>query len=225
MKNEIIELFETISSKLGTYYSDEEIVEDFQKNLSELVERYKELDLKPVHKPTSDVLIQVGKELILKDQIGKLPKLLHFIRLGYSCIVDFTEMQRPLKPMIRAYVVACALLLVLGLMIHPIIPVLFAAPAYFGYGGLCRRDLRTTILGGAVMPVSMFVGMFIFGMAVNLVQMHKYGEMVATLSGIYHMAEPTMNIIIIVSSILGAIMMSASLFCLYYLLRFRKMFV
>lgn len=222
---DIAALYDEVTGKLEANGYKGRALKAFQDNLQDLAEKYRGLSFEEKHQAAYETLVRVGRELIDKERIGKNDKLMHFIRLGYSCIKDVTEKPRPQKDMARAYIVSCALFLPMTLIVHWVIPILLLPPAIIGYYGLQRRELKTFIVGGSILPMCFFLSMFVLANMGTVFRDRSYSKLLEALSEAYKMAPGNIHIVVVVVGVLSVVLLGSSLLALYLLLKDRRMFV
>lgn len=166
---------------------------------------------------------KVMKRLKTREK-GALEELRGYLRYLQAAVFDLQGDIRGLNHLIRSFLVTGMLFMALSPQFFGfLLPLVFLIPVFLGLRGMKQRNRTGLLLSLSVVPVAFLTGLL--WSQYGLYAMRHFNQVVGQTAADLNQSVGMAKMLVIIPSILGLVLMAASVFLGYFGYRYRKLFV
>jgi len=227
----LVDILSQIQGRIRTHILiSESRKKRFDRSLQEAQESYSSLEVPEAFEDLYESLVKKGNELIRELKKNKNSKELtdktaYYIRYVQASVYDFKGNIRGLTYYTRMFMATAALFMALTPQFYGfVLPVVFILPIFAGLKGIKRRSLNGFMLTMAVIPMALMSGITWVRYFLQAI-MSNFEQSVTSAANAWGVPPGTAQLLIIIPSILGVVLIGIALYTAYLGYKYRKMFV
>lgn len=226
-KEILLELFRDLKTKIaGGQWAKRNAQHRIVVQIDRLIEKYQTLEIRD--EAILEGLMKKGEKV--RKQLKKTPdkavieEIHSFLRYANAAVFDFKHDLRGVNYFVRSFLVMTMLFMALSPQFFGfMLPAVFLIPIYLGLRGAKQRSRAGLMMASSVAPVSILTG--ILWTRYGLYALSHFNEMVAQMVEQLNRSVQAAQLLIVVPSILGPILIIMALLTMYFGYKYREMFI
>lgn len=222
METKLVTIFRGILKKLEKGVDDKRM-KSWNKDLNELIEKYKNIDI-PADDETYEIALKLGNEVNTGQNYMNIKMMNRFLPECFYLYYKTTgESKKAIKKIAYSYLISCILFLIVAMPIFPMmISAIFLVPMFIGIRGISKYNSRNIMIGNIVIEMAVFTAFI--GVASIISALRKFGVFVQAIATHYKCSMPVAQNLVIVFAVLCIILMATAVYNLIITIKYRKMF-
>jgi hypothetical protein len=224
MDTSLVITLEDLRRKLERSDIEDKNKQKYIKDLKNLVEQYRKVEVSDNHKATYDSLVKKGRELAKDANVKDKGKIEYYLRYCNAALYDFNENIKPLTRITLAYILTCMLFFVLSPQYFSfILPLILIIPIYMGLKGLKKRTLNGLMFSMSVIPIAILTSAAWLRNA--FLASKNFDAFITSLATQYKMQAASARNTVLIFMVLSAVLLLSSIYSAVMGYKYRKMFI
>lgn len=208
----------------------------YVKELKELIEIYSDLKIPTEYTEKYDELLKRATEINEGDNYRETKKIEILLPLSFHLYYEIRgEVKQIMNKLTYTFITSCMLflfvalfLLIVSQVISPIVTLVLLIPIYIGIRGLYRGTKKDMLVGMSIIEFSSLTSFIAIIYMVKVIP--KYGDFINVLVKVYrdmgyNITSLTVNIILIIFTLMSVMLLGTSLYCNYIYKKYKKIFL
>lgn len=225
MENNLVATLEEINKRINKVYTGKK-KEKFEKEINDIINIYRTLEIPEALDETYQSLKNKGKELLKESNIKQEKKVDYYLRYCGAATYDFKGNLKPLSTIMKSFVLTCVLFFVLAPQYFSfILPMIFVLPIFLGLKGMRKRVLNGLMMGAAVVPMGILVSIVWIRNAALTISTGTFNVFIDQLAKSYGFSPEFTQNLAIACILMSVTLLLSSITMLYNTIKHRKMFI